>query len=113
MNCSHATLGLVTGVSLIVILLVSDVFQDPEKSKIKQLQRQIKREHKGAMRELKRDSVFLERAKADIAAEKEAERLVQVFEEYVGVVVCHLVFEVAVPDRVSHWSEPDNLSVSI
>lgn len=48
--------------------------QDTEETKFKQLQRQVKRERKGAMRELKRDAVFLEHAKADKTAEKERTR---------------------------------------
>ncbi|CAN0133181.1 unnamed protein product, partial [Hapterophycus canaliculatus] len=48
--------------------------QDSERTKFKQLQRQVKRERKGAMRELKRDSIFLEHAKADKTAEKEQTR---------------------------------------
>ncbi|CAN0551445.1 unnamed protein product, partial [Ectocarpus sp. 8 AP-2014] len=48
--------------------------QDTEQTKFKQLQRQVKRERKGAMRELKRDAVFLEHAKADKTAEKERTR---------------------------------------
>lgn len=48
--------------------------QDAEQTKFKQLQRQVKRERKGAMRELKRDAAFLEHAKADKTAEKERTR---------------------------------------
>eukprot|EP00903_Cladosiphon_okamuranus_P007894 g7626.t1 len=51
-----------------------DGHKDAEQRKFKQLQRQVKRERKGAMRELKRDAVFLEHAKADKAAEKERTR---------------------------------------
>lgn len=48
--------------------------QDAEETKFKQLQRQVKRERKGAMRELKRDAAFLEHVKADKTAEKERTR---------------------------------------
>ncbi|CBJ25573.1 similar to RIKEN cDNA 2610033H07 [Ectocarpus siliculosus] len=51
-----------------------DGHKDTEQTKFKQLQRQVKRERKGAMRELKRDAVFLEHAKADKTAEKERTR---------------------------------------
>eukprot|EP00752_Nemacystus_decipiens_P016522 g14767.t1 len=51
-----------------------DGHKDAEQTKFKQLQRQVKRERKGAMRELKRDAVFLEHAKADKMAEKEQTR---------------------------------------
>ena len=50
--------------------------QDAEQTKLKQLQRQVKRERKGAMRELKRDAVFLEHAKAEKTEEKEKARQV-------------------------------------
>ncbi|CAM9297716.1 unnamed protein product [Pylaiella littoralis] len=51
-----------------------DGHKDAEETKFKQLQRQVKRERKGAMRELKRDAAFLEHVKADKTAEKERTR---------------------------------------
>ncbi|CAM9522905.1 unnamed protein product [Laminaria digitata] len=53
-----------------------DGHKDAEQTKLKQLQRQVKRERKGAMRELKRDAVFLEHAKAEKTEEKEKARQV-------------------------------------
>lgn len=48
--------------------------QDVEQTKLRHLQRQLKRERKGAMRELKRDAVFLEHAKAEKNDEKDRAR---------------------------------------
>ena len=50
--------------------------QDVEQTRLKQLQRQVKRERKGAIRELKRDAIFLEHAKANKTDEKEQARRV-------------------------------------
>lgn len=52
--------------------------QDAEQTKSKLLQRQVNRERKGALRELKRDSVFLEHAKAKKIHEIETRRFVVV-----------------------------------
>lgn len=47
---------------------------DREAAKLKQLARQVKREKKGAMRELRRDSAFLDAEKVKVQREKEMER---------------------------------------
>ncbi|CAM9222490.1 unnamed protein product [Choristocarpus tenellus] len=51
-----------------------DSNKDPEQAKVRQLQRQVKRERKGAMRELKRDAVFLEQTKMEKKQLKDNER---------------------------------------
>ncbi|CAM9563007.1 unnamed protein product, partial [Sphacelaria rigidula] len=45
-----------------------------EQTKLKQLSRQVKRERKGAMRELKRDAIFLEHVKTQKVKDKAADR---------------------------------------
>lgn len=51
-----------------------DAGMDREKAKLKQLQRQVKREKKGAMRELRRDAAFLDAEVTKQKLEKEEQR---------------------------------------